>query len=89
MTHEPKLDRARRLIPEWTEYDKEVAALAKRVASDSALSQEAGNLEQARMQVKDYIETGEQAKRQEGGSEEKEVEKNKEEDTAGHVKDEL
>ncbi|KAK6524135.1 hypothetical protein TWF694_005796 [Orbilia ellipsospora] len=31
MTKEPKLDRARRQIPEWTEYDDEIAALAKRV----------------------------------------------------------
>ncbi|KAF3928354.1 hypothetical protein ABW21_db0201648 [Orbilia brochopaga] len=31
MTKEPKLDRAKRQIPEWTEYDNEVAALAKRV----------------------------------------------------------
>ncbi|KAJ6258935.1 glycoprotein glucosyltransferase [Drechslerella dactyloides] len=31
MTKEPKLDRAKRQIPEWTEYDNEVAELAKRV----------------------------------------------------------
>lgn len=30
-TKEPKLDRARRQVPEWTEYDDEIAALAKRV----------------------------------------------------------
>jgi UDP-glucose:glycoprotein glucosyltransferase len=29
-TKEPKLDRARRQVPEWTEYDDEIAALAKR-----------------------------------------------------------
>ncbi|KAK4161645.1 family 24 putative glycosyltransferase [Cladorrhinum sp. PSN259] len=29
-TKEPKLDRARRQVPEWTEYDEEIAALAKR-----------------------------------------------------------
>ncbi|QDS71787.1 hypothetical protein FKW77_009373 [Venturia effusa] len=29
-TKEPKLDRARRQVPEWTEYDNEIAALAKR-----------------------------------------------------------
>ncbi|KAK5653515.1 hypothetical protein OQA88_8774 [Cercophora sp. LCS_1] len=28
-TKEPKLDRARRQVPEWTEYDEEIAALAK------------------------------------------------------------
>jgi UDP-glucose:glycoprotein glucosyltransferase len=31
-TKEPKLDRARRQIPEWTVYDEEVAALAARVS---------------------------------------------------------
>jgi UDP-glucose:glycoprotein glucosyltransferase len=29
-TKEPKLDRARRQVPEWTEYDEEIAALARR-----------------------------------------------------------
>lgn len=31
-TKEPKLDRARRQVPEWTVYDDEIAALAKRVS---------------------------------------------------------
>ena len=35
LTKEPKLDRARRQVPEWTEYDDEIAALARRVASTS------------------------------------------------------
>ena len=30
MTKEPKLDRARRQVPEWTAYDEEIAALARR-----------------------------------------------------------
>lgn len=30
-TKEPKLDRARRQVPEWTEYDEEIAAIARRV----------------------------------------------------------
>ncbi|BCR94558.1 putative UDP-glucose:glycoprotein glucosyltransferase [Aspergillus luchuensis] len=34
MTKEPKLDRARRQVPEWTEYDEEIAALSKRVAAE-------------------------------------------------------
>lgn len=29
-TKEPKLDRARRQVPEWTEYDEEIAALARK-----------------------------------------------------------
>ena len=32
MTKEPKLDRARRQVPEWTAYDDEVAGLARRKA---------------------------------------------------------
>ncbi|KAH8925341.1 glycosyltransferase family 24 protein [Atractiella rhizophila] len=35
MTHEPKLARAKRLIPEWTVYDDEIAALAKRVKAEA------------------------------------------------------
>lgn len=33
-TKEPKLARARRQVPEWTVYDDEIAALAKRVAAE-------------------------------------------------------
>jgi UDP-glucose:glycoprotein glucosyltransferase len=36
LTKEPKLDRARRQLPEWTAYDDEIAALAKRVVQASA-----------------------------------------------------
>lgn len=39
LTKEPKLDRARRQVPEWTAYDDEIAALAKRVASEQKSSQ--------------------------------------------------
>lgn len=34
-TKEPKLDRARRQVPEWTAYDDEIAALAKRTKEGS------------------------------------------------------
>lgn len=34
MTKEPKLDRARRQIPEWNEYDEEIGRLAKRVKGE-------------------------------------------------------
>ena len=34
MTKEPKLDRARRQVPEWTVYDEEIAALTRRVAGE-------------------------------------------------------
>ena len=33
-TKEPKLDRARRQVPQWTDYDNEVAALARRVKEE-------------------------------------------------------
>jgi UDP-glucose:glycoprotein glucosyltransferase len=33
-TKEPKLDRARRQVPEWTEYDEEIAALARRIREE-------------------------------------------------------
>ncbi|OQE46616.1 hypothetical protein PENCOP_c001G06204 [Penicillium coprophilum] len=36
LTKEPKLDRARRQVPEWTVYDDEIAALASRVAGEQA-----------------------------------------------------
>ncbi|KAJ5434480.1 UDP-glucose:Glycoprotein Glucosyltransferase [Penicillium cf. griseofulvum] len=36
LTKEPKLERARRQVPEWTVYDDEIAALASRVAADQA-----------------------------------------------------
>lgn len=38
LTKEPKLDRARRQVPEWTEYDDEIAALAERVAREQELA---------------------------------------------------
>lgn len=45
VTHEPKLARAKRLIPEWTLYDDEVAALASRVAAESSQGSEIVNAE--------------------------------------------
>ncbi|KAL3468539.1 UDP-glucose:glycoprotein glucosyltransferase-domain-containing protein [Aspergillus heterothallicus] len=36
-TKEPKLERARRQVPEWTEYDEEIAQLAKRVSGEETL----------------------------------------------------
>ena len=39
-TKEPKLDRARRQVPEWTVYDNEIAALAKRTKSGSVPAKE-------------------------------------------------
>lgn len=42
-TKEPKLERAKRQVPEWTVYDEEIAGLAKRVAdADTARVEEVG-----------------------------------------------
>ncbi|KAK6498113.1 hypothetical protein TWF506_004353 [Arthrobotrys conoides] len=80
MTKEPKLDRARRQIPEWTEYDDEIAALAKKVKAKGV-----ENMREALVQ-KEAL--GEQEK---AVKEEKETEEKKEEKTADaeKPKDEL
>ncbi|GAA5943995.1 Kre5p [Sporobolomyces koalae] len=75
-TKEQKLARARRLIPEWTVYDEEVSALARRIASDvatsagqqselSAFGQKADELEQAVQQRKEREKALEESERQE------------------------
>ena len=60
VTHEPKLQRAKRLIPEWTVYDDEVAALARRVAAAEsaigAFGKKADDLEQAVQQQEERAE---------------------------------
>ncbi|GAA5951905.1 hypothetical protein JCM21900_004180 [Sporobolomyces salmonicolor] len=64
LTKEPKLVRAKRLIPEWITYDEEVAALARRIAESSASSPgevaafgtKADELEQAVQQQKEREE---------------------------------
>lgn len=74
-TKEQKLTRARRLIPEWTIYDDEVAALARRVASNPttiasernalvAFGARADELEQAVQQRKERDEVLEEVERQ-------------------------
>ena len=64
-TKEPKLDRARRQVPEWTVYDDEIAALAKRVR---------GEREQGEMNVVDV-----QAEEQVREKREKDEERNRDE----------
>ncbi|BGP24642.1 killer toxin resistant protein [Rhodotorula toruloides] len=77
LTHEPKLQRAKRLIPEWLEYDAEVSAFARRVASgqdggDTAASvfrDRADELEQAVQQAKEreeFVEEQQQARGESG-----------------------
>lgn len=48
-TKEPKLDRARRQVPEWTIYDNEIAAVIKRKVGSSGSAPIAGDT-QAEMQ---------------------------------------
>ena len=60
-TKEPKLDRARRQIPEWTVYDDEVAALARRVSGEQ---QEVVDV-QAEEQIREKKEKDEERKRDE------------------------
>ncbi|GAA5860419.1 hypothetical protein JCM1840_000253 [Sporobolomyces johnsonii] len=71
LTKEPKLVRAKRLIPEWITYDEEVAALARRVAESSssspgelaAFGTKADELEQAVQQQKEREEVLGEVKR--------------------------
>lgn len=52
-TKEPKLDRARRQVPEWSAYDDEVAALARRVRGGKADEAAEGAHVQEMEQVKE------------------------------------
>lgn len=58
-TKEQKLARARRLIPEWTVYDDEVAALARRVAASSARTNGAVSSSSSSSSASDDIERDE------------------------------
>lgn len=71
LSHEPKLSRARRTIPEWSKYDDEIALLAGNIASASpeeagatAFSKRADELEQAKLQSieRDQFEAEESSK---------------------------
>ncbi|KAK0567058.1 killer toxin resistant protein [Tilletia horrida] len=56
-TKEPKLDRARRQIPEWTKYDDEVAAFAQRLAEANRLGKNVvAPAEVERIAVKERME---------------------------------
>ncbi|KUI71842.1 UDP-glucose:glycoprotein glucosyltransferase [Cytospora mali] len=84
-TKEPKLDRARRQVPEWTKYDDEIAALDQKRKGESSAA----------------LEDGEQKVIRGDGQELKEAEEGLERNTksrafegedpsaTGHVKDEL
>jgi UDP-glucose:glycoprotein glucosyltransferase len=64
MTKEPKLDRARRQIPEWNVYDEEVGALARRVKGEKAKEEAVVDV-QAEEQVREKKEKDEERRRDE------------------------
>ncbi len=51
-TKEPKLDRARRQVPEWTVYDEEIAALARRVKGEKSKQEVVDVQEQEQLREK-------------------------------------
>ncbi|EPS45799.1 hypothetical protein H072_149 [Dactylellina haptotyla CBS 200.50] len=83
MTKEPKLDRARRQVPEWTAYDDEIAALAKRVKAKGV-----ENMREALVQ-KEVLGEQEKAVKEEAKKEVKEEKTETEAEKAVPPKDEL
>lgn len=63
MTKEPKLDRARRQIPEWNVYDEEIGALARRVKGEKK-GQEVVVDVQAEEQVREKMRKDEERRRE-------------------------
>ncbi|KAK9255881.1 UDP-glucose:glycoprotein glucosyltransferase-domain-containing protein [Lipomyces tetrasporus] len=57
MTKEPKLDRARRQVPEWTVYDNEIASLAKRVKNGQMVGRASEELNGTEMQTEQPVAT--------------------------------
>ncbi|KAI7481716.1 UDP-glucose,glycoprotein glucosyltransferase [Hortaea werneckii] len=80
-TKEPKLDRARRQVPEWTLYDDEIAALAKKHKdSEAAGKPVAGDAADAGVQGQEEESVQERLQREDAEKERKKQ---------VHVKDEL
>ena len=65
MTKEPKLARARRQVPEWTIYDDEIAALAKRVAAEQVGFVQTGEDAVSREKVEDREESVDEERKDE------------------------
>ncbi|KAH7081876.1 UDP-glucose:glycoprotein glucosyltransferase-domain-containing protein [Paraphoma chrysanthemicola] len=63
MTKEPKLDRARRQIPEWNVYDEEVGKLARRVRGEKEGKEVVVDV-QAEEQVREKIRKDEERRRE-------------------------
>lgn len=60
LTKEPKLDRARRQIPEWTAYDEEIAGVLRGLASNGG-ARDGGEEEAEQSETKAEPETGKSA----------------------------
>ncbi|PKS10878.1 hypothetical protein jhhlp_002636 [Lomentospora prolificans] len=94
MTKEPKLDRARRQVPEWTVYDEEIAAFErKRKGETTAEDRKEVPSVQEQEQLKEKEEAQSQAA-EDDGENEPAVERNTksrkwEEEPSSRVKDEL
>lgn len=92
MTKEPKLDRARRQVPEWNEYDEEIAALERRWRGRSGDTGEAPSV-QEQEQLRERGEVDEKKETREEVKINEETEKNpksrKWEETIERVRDEL
>lgn len=56
-TKEPKLDRARRQVPEWTEYDDEIAALSRKVRKAQGEAVESNPSDKVEQDVRDNAES--------------------------------
>ncbi|KAF2687800.1 glycosyltransferase family 24 protein [Lentithecium fluviatile CBS 122367] len=74
-TKEPKLDRARRQVPEWNPYDKEVAALAARVRGETVqdkvdVQEQEQVKERERKAAEEREKEKEQEKQKKGGHDE-------------------
>ncbi|KAK5137202.1 hypothetical protein LTR08_000707 [Meristemomyces frigidus] len=75
-TKEPKLDRARRQVPEWTVYDDEVAAVAKRHREDRATGKPiAGNAADTGIQGEEEESIQERLQREDADKERKKHER--------------
>ncbi|CAK7198695.1 killer toxin resistant protein [Sporothrix eucalyptigena] len=83
-TKEPKLDRARRQVPEWTVYDDEIASLGKRHRAGGSASQSAGDAAPPPVWV-----GGEGGAQQKPLGGNKEAEKGEPEEKKAHGRDEL
>ncbi|OMP84981.1 UDP-glucose:glycoprotein glucosyltransferase [Diplodia seriata] len=63
-TKEPKLDRARRQVPEWTVYDEEIAALARKADAAAGIVAENNGAEQDERLLEKVAEQAEEVEKE-------------------------